>query len=169
MTHTIHKNNHRSFPPIIGLHCKQWMERDVVFDSSAAYELPATDQDDVNKLFGFGYINGGHHQDSARFGWNYNTITGRVRIFAYCYVNGERMIEQICEVPLYKKIRCLISIYQNSRYVFTVHDGYNNWHQIGIPAEIPFTHNKKWRYKLGCYFGGNNPAPHQITIKITKK
>lgn len=169
MIYTIHKGNHRSWPFIFGLQLNQWMERDIVFDETTAYDLPGTeDDDDVNKLFGFGYLNGGHHQDSARFGWNYNNSTGRIRLFAYCYVNGMRIIQEICEVLPHKKFRLLISIFQDSRYVFTVHDGYNNRFQVGT-SEVGFTHNKKWKYKLGCFFGGNNPAPHDITIKISKK
>lgn len=166
MTFTIHKGKHRSFPFIFGLHSKKWMERDVVFDSSAAYELNSEDQNDVNKLFGFGYFNG-HHQDSARFGWNYSAVAGRVRLYAYCYVNGERIIKELCEVHIHKKVRCLINIYQY-RYAFTVHDGYNNWHQLAH-VDVEFDHKRKWKYKLGCFFGGNNPAPHDITIKISKK
>lgn len=169
MVHTIHKGKHRAFPPIIGLHLKPWMERDVVFDNTAAYDLPgSTDDDDVNKLFGFGYINGGHHKDSARFGWNYNNKNGRIRLFAYCYVNGMRIIQELCEVLPHKKVRLIISESLGGRYVFSAHDGYNNWWQMGV-ANIGFTHKKKWKYKLGCYFGGNNPAPQTITIKISIK
>lgn len=145
------------------------MERDVVFDSTAAYELTdPLDKDDVNKLFGFGYFNGGHHKDSARFGWNYNTISGKIRIYAYCYVNGEMIIKYLCEVMIYKKVRLLICISLSNRYSFSVHDGYNNWHQLAH-QDVEFTHQKKWRYKLGCFFGGNNTAPQEIKIKISKK
>lgn len=144
------------------------MERDVVFDETAAYDLPEEDTNDVNKLFGFGYLNGGHHKDSARFGWNYNNKTGRIRLFAYCYVNEKRIIEELCEVLPHKKVRLIISVTQDGNYYFSVHDGYNDWVVKGV-ANISFTHEKKLRYRLGCYFGGNNPAPHDIIIKISKK
>lgn len=168
MTATIHKGKHRAWPISFGLLIDNIMERDVVFDSSAAYDLESDDNNDVNKLFGFGYLKGGHHKDSARFGWNYNQQTGRIRIFAYCYINGTRAISQLCEVLPYKKYRLNITITE-AAYHFTVHDGFNNWHQVGTGFAIGFLHNKKWKYKLGCYFGGNNKAPHDITIKITRK
>jgi hypothetical protein len=164
----IPEGQHHGWPPIWGIHFKPWMERDVVFDSTAAYELPEEDQEDVNKLFGFGYFKGGHHKDSARFGWNYNPLNGRVRLYAYCYVDGERIIEELCEIRLHIKVRLLISIYETKRYVFSVHDGFNNWREIGT-TEIQFNHDKKWKYKLGCFFGGNNPSPHDMIIKISKK
>lgn len=168
----IHKGDH--WPGLItrirqaGILLQPWMERDVVFGETAAYDLGGTDDDDVNKLFGFGYINGAHHKDSARFGWNYNDSNGRIRLFAYCYVNGMRIIQELCEILSHNKVRLMINLYKGNKYIFTVHDGYENWKVIGV-AEVGFTHNKKWKYKLGCFFGGNNPAPHDITIKISKK
>lgn len=169
MMRRIPEGQHHAWPPIWGLHTKKWMERDVVFDETAAYNLPGTqDDNDVNKLFGFGYVNGGHHEDSARFGWNYSEEINRIILFAYCYVNGQRIIQSICSVSPHKKVRLLISISNDHKYFFSVHDGYENFRAIGI-LQVPFTHNKEWKYKLGCYFGGNNPAPHDITIKISKK
>lgn len=169
MTFKIPKDQNHAWPPMFGLVIHRWMERDIVFDETAEYSFGTEDDLDVNKLFGFGYFNGWHHKDSARFGWNYNYGAGKIRIYAYCYVNGEKVIKEICEILPHKKIRCYIGedVY-NNQYVFTVHDGYNNWHEIGV-AHVPFTHKKRWKYKLGCFFGGNNSAPHEITIKISKK
>lgn len=164
---TIPKGQHYAWPPMWGILFNRWMERDVVFDETAEYDL-GEDNNDVNKLFGFGYLNGGHHKDSARFGWNYNYSNGRVRLFAYCYVNGERIFRLLCEVLPHKKVRLRISETLSSDYWFSVHDGYNDWFELAF-ERIPFTHKKTWKYKLGCFFGGNNPAPHDITIKITKK
>lgn len=166
MTYTIYKGWHRALPFICGFLNQEWMERDVVFDDSFAYDI-GEDQLDVNKLFGFGYLNGLHHKDSARYGWNYKKETGRAVLWAYCYVNGVRQMVELCSVNKYTKVRLSIRIV-NKHYVFTVNDGYNEWHTIGW-AEIPFTHDKKTKYKLGCYFGGNRTATHKTTIKISKK
>jgi hypothetical protein len=169
MIYTINQGKHRAWPPIFGVLLKTRMSRGVTFDKTAGYDLPVTeDNEDINKLFGFGFFKGGHHEDSARFGWNYNQITGRVRLFAYCYVNGVRSMQEMAEILPYTRVRLTIQIYGHSRYVFTIHDGYNNWTQIGF-HEVVFNHTKKWKYKLGCYFGGNLPAPHDIIIKISKK
>lgn len=146
---------------------KQQMERIVEFDITAKYDLGNSDNNDVNKLFGIGYLNGLHQTDSARFGWNWNQEAGMVSLFAYCYVHGERIINKICDVTTNKKI--LLSIYNlKNRYSFLVHDARNTWHQLAA-SEVLITHKKKWSYRLGSYFGGNNPAPHDITIKISKK
>lgn len=172
---TIHKGKHRAWPPCFGIFFKKrWMERDFVFDNSCRYELPdPLDKEDVNKLFGFGYFPGFHHIDSARFGWNYNPASDKIRLYAYCYVDGKKafgdyQFKLICEVPLHTKVRLNINVYVSKRYVFTVHDGHNSWYEMGS-LDVPFNHDKKWSYRLGCFFGGNNPAPHDITIKISKK
>lgn len=146
---------------------KTVIERVVEFDITAKYDLGNSDNDDVNKLFGLGYISGGHHEDSARFGWNWNRENGTVNLFAYCYVSGTRVMIKICELSTNTKFLLSISMMKN-RYVFLVHDAKNTWHQLAS-SEVGFTHKKKWTYRLGCYFGGNNPAPHDITIKISKK
>lgn len=170
---TIHKGNHS--PNILqrflqlGVYCnKSAMERIVEFDITAKYDLPgAGDDADVNKIFGFGFIKGGHHNDSARFGWIWNNGTGKVDLFAYCYVNGKRLMIKICEAATYFKY--LLSIdKKETTYSFSVHDAKNDYKKFGS-VDIAFTHKKKWSYRLGCFFGGNQPAPDDITIKISRK
>lgn len=142
------------------------MERIISFDITAKYDLPGTEDDeDVNKLFGFGFFPS-HHQESARFGWTYNNETGKIVLWAYCYVNGERKICWICEVPTYLRLHCSIDIIGDV-YSFTVSDALNRYYAYG-GIDVFFEHKKKFGYKLGCFFGGNNPAPHTIKIQISK-
>lgn len=168
----IHKNRH--WPGVItrlwqfGFNNKPTTSFDITFNESARYILPEDDRYDVNKIFGTGYFNGFHHKDSARFGWNYNTTTNTVSLYAYCYVNGDRIIKPICDVPVSQRVRLIINITMANRYSFSVYDGTNNWHEIGT-TYIEFTHNKKWRYNLGSYFGGNHKAPHNISYKLERK
>lgn len=169
MIHTIHKGKHRGWPPAIGIYWQlRKMHRVVNFDITSKYDLPRTEDDgDVNKLFGWGYINGGHHKDSARFGWNYNNTTSRIALYAYCYVNSERIMKWICEVAMNWDWLLMIDKIGNV-YSFTVVDAHNEY-KVSGGIDIAFEHNKIVSYRLGCYFGGNNPAPHDITIKISKK
>jgi hypothetical protein len=41
-------------------------------------------------------------------------------------------------------------------------------YQILGGKPIPFTHSKTFAYKTGLYFGGNQPAPHQMRVKIVE-
>lgn len=169
MTATIHHNHHRAWPPSFGIYWNiNRMHRIISFDATAKYDLPGTqDDDDINKLFGWGYANGGHHQDSVRFGWNYNNNTGRVALYAYCYVNGERIMKWLCEILPHRKVLCMIDKIGNT-YSFTICDPLNTYY-VYAGLDIHFDHNKKLAYKLGCYFGGNNTAPHDIKILINRK
>ena len=169
---TIHKGHH--WPGIItrlrqfGINTKPWIERDVVFDHTASYDLPGDDRFDVNKLFGIGYLNGFHQKDSARFGWNYNHEAGRIRLYAYCYVKGDRIIKPFCEILPYQKVKLIISVSQSGNYIFSVYGGTNNWRELAL-EKVSFAHKKKWKYNLGSYFGGSRKAPHDIRINISRK
>lgn len=169
---TIHKGRHS--PNIlqrllqIGIFCnKKKMERIVEFDITCKYDHPGTDDDeDVNKLFGWAYLKG-LGKDSIRFGWNWNNDSSKVRLYAYYYVNGERGFQKICEVPLNFKFLLSIERIEKS-YQLKVLDGKQTYIQYGS-VDVTFTHNKSWGYTLGCFFGGNNTAPHDITFKISRK
>lgn len=169
MTYTIHKGKHRAWPPAFGIYLdKKIMERVVEFDISAKYDHPGTyDDEDVNKLFGFAYIDGGNHQDSARFGWNWNKEAGKVNLYSYCYVNGQRSFIKLCEVITYWKFLLQIQKIGNV-YSFTVCDAKNDYIIYG-GRDVPFTHKKRWSYHQGCFFGGQLTAPHDIKIKISRK
>lgn len=169
MVFRIPKGQSYAWPPCFGLYFnKKSMSRIVSFDITAKYDHPGTaDDDDVNKLFGWGYFKGGKHKDSVRFGWTYNNETGRIPLWAYCYVNGERIIKMLCEVLPYRSVLCSIDI-AGGVYYFTVCDPKTTYVIYGH-CEVPFSHGKKWSYRHVCYFGGSNPAPHEICIKIKRK
>lgn len=169
MIFRIPKGQQYAWPPAIGIFFNpKRMERIVTFNETARYDLPGTEDDeDVNKLFGFGYFKGGHHQDSARYGWYYDNYSGQVVICAYCYVNGKRIIKELCAAAMDKEYMCSIDVIENT-YSFTVTNPYNQYSMYG-GQDIEFTHHKKWSYRLGCFFGGNQPAPHEMRIKIKKK
>lgn len=143
------------------------MERVVEFDITAKYDLGNSDNDDVNKLFGWGYFGGGHQQDSVRFGWNWNNDESKVRLFSYYYLNGQRTFKLVCEVPLNKKFLLKIEMKQG-KYWWTVTDVRQDYIVYGID-HVDYAHNKTWSYRLGAFFGGNKTCDHDITIKISKK
>src|SRR5687768_8161565 len=62
------------------------------FDSSAVYtSATASNQYDINKLYGFSDNNKHHHVNSARFGWRWSD--NALRLFAYVY-NDEKVISK---------------------------------------------------------------------------
>lgn len=166
MIFRIPKGQHYAWPPVMALFFGSKLVRDIEFNISAKYDMGTEDNKDVNKLFGFGFFPS-HHNESARFGWNYNADVNGINIFYYCYISGKRVFRQLCTIPLYTKVRMSIDRIDNV-YSFTVTDPKNEWFVYG-GIDVSFTHKKKIGYRLSCFFGGNNPAPHDITIKISKK
>lgn len=133
------------------------MKFSVRFDSTAIYEtvLPEN-QYDINKLYGFSDNNADHHQYSARFGWRWSGKA--LRLFAYIYNEGSVLSKELTTIAIGTDINCSIKL-TSTNYLFTVN---------GITTQLPrmATTEKAKGYQLYPYFGGDEVAPHQITIWI---
>jgi len=129
----------------------------VKFDSSAIYSSTSTDnQSDINKLYGFSDNNAAHHEYSARFGWRWSN--NALRLFAYVYNNSQMSFKELGTVPIGQENDCAIKVSGN-QYIFTL-----NGKETKVPRASA-TPNAVG-YKLFPYFGGNELAPHTISIWI---
>lgn len=161
-TYTIQAGKHRAWPFRFGLYLSKTKIRyRVAFDQSCRYSLPGNDQQDINKLFGIGYFPS-HHKESARFGWVYNPDINRIEIHAYCYINGKRISDLITSVPLHQSFVLQLNITADS-YIFTVYR-----ESFEVQSVIRHRNKRQWGFPLGVYFGGNQTAPHKITLEIKK-
>ena len=128
------------------------------FDESAIYETKREEnQADINKLMGFSDCNSHHHENSARFGWRW--YNEQLEIHAYCYVNGDRIIQYITSVQLGEMDDYKIEIIDN-KYIFTVNGG----SRVEIDKNPNCSGNVN--YMLFPYFGGDEPAPHDISVTV---
>ena len=126
------------------------------FGNSAIYQtiLPEN-QYDINKLWGFS--EGVYNQyNSARIGWSWNNSA--LRLYGYVYANGVRYYQEITTVVIGTDISCSIKVSGNT-YIFTV-----NGSRITLPRG-PSTAQASG-YQQYPYFGGDETAPHLITILI---
>lgn len=129
----------------------------VRFDSSAVYQSrSASNQADINKLYGFSDNGDDHHQYSARFGWRWSG--GALRLFAYVYNEGKVVSEELGVVHIGAETECRINVTPDS-YLF-----YCNKGVTALPRKSTTTAAKG--YLLYPYFGGDETAPHEITIWI---
>lgn len=134
------------------------LEFDAIFDASARYHF--TDegvQDSKNKLLGFSDCNSLHHENSARFAWQW--FNDRLEIYAYCYVNSQRVEKFIGVVNTDEVNHYELSI-QGEQYVFRLN------HQEPVSIERGSVCNAGVYYMLWPYFGGTLPAPHNVTIQL---
>ncbi|MGN6530190.1 MAG: hypothetical protein ACTHK0_00375 [Ginsengibacter sp.] len=129
----------------------------VKFDSSAIYKTIAeSNQTDINKLFGFSDNNATHHEYSARFGWRWSD--NALRIFAYDYNNSVISFKELGIVQIGTENNCSIKVSGN-QYIFSL-----NGKETAMPRSS--TTALAEGYKLFPYFGGDESAPHAISIWI---
>lgn len=129
----------------------------VKFDSSAIYNtVNPANQYDINKLYGFSDNNADHHQYSARFGWRWSD--NALRLFGYVYNKGVMTFKELGAVAIGSENTCSIKVTAGA-YIFTLN---------GITQTMPrlSTTSKGSGYKLYPYFGGDELAPHTISIWI---
>ncbi|WP_128544367.1 hypothetical protein [Larkinella soli] len=131
------------------------------FDNSAIYKSTTTaNQEDINKLYGFSDCDTHHNVSSARFGWNWKN--NALRIYAYCYVNGQRITKELGVALVNTGFDYKLSIVGNN-YVFSF-----KGRDTVIPRGCTKVESTQ-RYLLYPYFGGDEVAPHDIRISITEK
>lgn len=165
MKRTIKKGKHHAYPPTVGIWFgKKTIRRDITFYPSCKYNLNDEDQEDINKLFGIGYLPH-HHIDSARFGWRYDFVQKKFIISAYCYIDEQRIVKDICTVDVMQTCTYIIDK-QETGYEFKVQPKH-------FPSQVksvwlPLYHTKYISYPLGFYFGGDKKAPHSMMIEMKK-
>ncbi len=152
----ISKGDHYSTRKVMALQTNG-MSFNAKFDESAIYTtLTEENQYDINKLMGFSDCNSMHHDNSARFGWRW--ADDQLEIFAYVYQNGQRITESLgtTEIGETRHYQLLI---QDDHYVFS-------FGETTKKIKRGRTCNTGIYYMLFPYFGGDEPAPHDINIMI---
>ena len=128
------------------------------FDESAIYHFDEQGfQDCKNKLLGFSDCNSMHHENSARFAWQW--YNDQLEVWAYCYVNSERVEQFVGVVDINELNNYEISLTSNE-YVFRL----NGKEPVRISRGNVC--DKGVYYMLWPYFGGTLPAPHDVHIDI---
>ena len=154
--YTIAKGSHRSNKLSWQKHQIKRLDFKFTFDSTAIYKTHnEVNQGDINKLYGLS-DNDFHHRNSARFGWRW--YNDQLEIWAYCYNNGKRVYQKIGEASLNQPHQAALKFNKN-KYIFQLND-------TTVEMERSSVEPIATGYKLLPYFGGNEKAPHKITIRI---
>jgi hypothetical protein len=155
----IKKGDHYSTPKLAEVLQSDRLVFTAIFDESAKYvHNDKSQQNNKNKLLGFADCNSQHHQNSARFAWQW--YNDRLEIFAYCYVDGVRLENFIGTVSLNQANHYEIQITEQS-YVFYL----NGEASVTLPRGNVC--NAGVYYMLWPYFGGSLPAPENVQIDIS--
>jgi len=128
----------------------------IEFDSSAIYKtVDSLNQYDINKLIGWSDCGTSHMDNSIRFGWRWLNDSLEIHWFKHEY--GEFSFDLIKRVSICKEHYYELTI-STWDYKMGVDGTY-----VHVPRNCV---QKKRKYMLYPYFGGNETAPHDITIKI---
>lgn len=149
---------HYSTPRLVETFKSNKLVFNATFDESAMYDFndPAL-QTNKNKLMGFSDCGSQHHENSARFAWQW--YNDRLEIFAYCYLNGVRTEKFIGTVELHEENRYEIAR-TSEEYVFYLNG------ERKAAVERRAVCQEGVNYMLYPYFGGSVPAPHDVRITI---
>ena len=157
ITYKISKGNHEIDNNSNGLFTGNELKFQAIFDSTCIYQTTDPgNQFDINKLLGFSDCNTQHHENSARFGWNWKE--NALHIYAYIYVAGQRQEKELGTIELGKSASFKLSTLNNT-YVFVF-----NGNTTIMPRHC--SGGLGIAYKLLPYFGGDEVAPHDMKIKI---
>ena len=128
-------------------------------NDSWRYNFNNIDQQDINKLWGIGFGNlllGDHHKNSIRLGSYYNPVSENIQWFDYSYENFIRNYGFITLSNINELIEFPFKLKENSFIIGN--------------KEVPYKYPEdRTGYYLFPYFGGNNPAPHDVKIKMEVK
>lgn len=168
-----------------GLSFKKVIRKTFIFHKSCRYVLPKEDEGDINKLFGvysitlkgllytlksivtaiknknLKLIKSLHQYNSVRVGWLYNNACDCIDIYAYVYENGTLSFKKICSTKIEKEYDYIIRISKSYSKLIVIEHSTKIIDSLMVPSNI----FASIYLNLGAYFGGNNPAPHDIIIK----
>lgn len=157
-TFVVQQGEHYASPRLIQSLQSNTLNFKATFDESAIYHFEeAGFQDSKNKLLGFSDCNSLHHENSARFAWQW--YKEKLEIYAYCYVDGARVEKFIGQISINQENRYQLKVTSNY-YVFTLND------QESVYVSRGTTCDKGIYYMLWPYFGGTLPAPHDVSVAI---
>jgi hypothetical protein len=119
----------------------------------------------------------GHHLNSVRFVWRANKDQGLIEIAFYYYQDGVRTIEPFTMLkPNVDYILGITMTEGSNRVILTAMEkgdsdelgDTNHLSQVIQTSILNHPFKAIWSYDLFPYFGGNNPAPHDMSLEVTK-
>lgn len=159
-TYTVRAGKHYAWPPTFKMWLRNEYEYDFIFylDDSCMYNL-AENHGQINKVAGVAF--GPHHANSIRIGWT-GDKTGNY-LYAYYYLGGTRLSEKLCEWVPWRRYHASIFNLGNNCICLRLSE-FETGTQL---AQIVFLMKSKGlKYRLGPYFGGIIPAPHDVRVHL---
>ncbi len=130
----------------------------LAFDATVrAKNVNPVNQLDWNKVLGFSDCSTHHQTNSARLVWRYDTISGKVALGQYLYINDVRSYKELTQIEIGDTVNALV-FRGDGLYGFEVNE-------ISSTVDKSCT-SKLASYWLYPYFGGNESAPQNVNVHI---
>lgn len=144
----------------------------VMFPTSCRYDIGEPDQWDVNKLFGIGFFPW-HKRHSIRIGWRYNTSLKMIEILAYWRINGKFYFDSMGLIHINRSYVMEVLPSKGSRrkqdsVLIRIDGGQIPKYGVDVRTRTIYMKVRRWGYLLRPYFGGNQVAPHTMTIHMER-
>lgn len=149
-SYTVRTGHHRFRPVHFFDLCRKRVDYFVIFRHDCQYN---NGQDDWNKLMGVSSWR--IHHTSYRFGWRYRD--GKIELNAYWYEDGQRFYTDTLTYAQFDLPVRLMIRQEGNKIVWRIDR--KKVHEI--IGRMPWL-----TFQTGIYFGGDQPAPHNMTIEI---
>ncbi len=168
--YTVKKGKHFSYPRVLKfkkntpeIHWAVQFNHDCNYILKEENGARSIDQKDWNKLCGVFFSTLNTRKEAAMIGWRYNPDTDLIELAPYYHIEGGRdMFPPLLSVCRETEVQiCLLIDRERKLYKWRLN--YNNdiyFH------EMSFSHNKKRLSFINFYFGGNKPAPQEVSCKM---
>jgi len=158
----IKKGNHYSSQLRLGAVSNRSFKFEALFNNTAIYQtVDPKNQGDTNKLYGFADCGDHHMTNSARFGWRW--LNNQLEIMAFVHRDGKFYFHSMGPAQLNRAYDYQIKLSEdNSEYLF-IFNGEEVRMERGCQTE------KFFGYISGPYFGGDETAPHDISIRVERR
>jgi len=147
----------------------------VKFGEGTDYILPYPDNRDWNKGGGVSYRLLTNHEDLIMWGWRWNANKGAHDVCMYAHLDGVRKVGTSHTAPPDADREVALVVPRGSECLITlkVEDGkYTMGFSLaGASANycaLTYTHREGWARCIGPWFGGNRPAPNDMTLHIER-
>ena len=141
----------------------QKFEFKAAFNESNIYTLPASEQADSNKLFGFSDCKTWAQESSARFGWRW--LNNRIEITAVSHYDGRWHLDETLGVAELNKVYDFkIELSEDkSHYLFT----FNKTKTVSMKRDC--SDDSMLGYYLYPFFGGSEKSPKDMVVSVWEK
>lgn len=171
---TVKKGRHDFAPPefrsMYRLSRLGSLDYEVIFDASCTYTIPGEDQGDFNKGGGLSFDLTSNTKNAAMWAWRHTPGVG-IELSGYFHEAGQTYIGMPGELAAMvvqpgDKVKIQVwRAFDTWKVTFVKLDAQGNGIDYAEHEKM-FSRYHKTGYRIGLWFGGNQPAPNEMQVWV---